>query len=153
MNQGAPTRQFQQQNPSGRPNTAPSRPGYQNFRPSNSPRQSLDMRQPIVSRRAPSSYYGGGTPQRYGGGSPYGRPNNGYSPRSYSAPSYGRPSGGGGNRGGGPSYSRPSGGGGGYRGGGGGGSRGGGGGGSRGGGGGGSSHASAPHGGGGKPHR
>jgi len=180
MNQGMPPRQFQQQNPSGqqrqggwrtftpsqqqsrpvgRPNTAPSRPGYQNSRPSNSgysSRPSLDMRQPIVSRRGPSNYYGGGTQQRYSGGSPYGRPNSGYSARSYSAPSYGRPSGGGGNRGGSPSYSRPSGGGGGgYRGGGGGGggSRGGGGGGSRGGGGGGSSHASAPHGGGGRPHR
>lgn len=206
MNQATPARQFQQQNPSGqqrqggwrtftpsqqqsrpagRPNAAPSRPGYQNFHPSNSSRPSLDMRQPIVSRRAPSNYYGGGTPQRYGGGSPYGRPNSGYSPRSYSGPSYGRPSGGGysprsyggpspsygrpggggggGYRGGAPSYSRPSGGGGGYRGGGspsfsrpsgggGGGYRGGGGGGPRGGGGG-SAHASAPHGGGGRPHR
>lgn len=163
MNQGTPARQFQQQNPSGqqrpggwrtftpsqqqsrpagRPNTAPSRPGNQNFRPSNSSRPSLDMRQPIVSRRAPSNYYGGGAPQRYGGGSPYGRPNSGYSPRQNGGGSYGRPSGGGGNRGGSPSYSRPSGGGGGSR---------GGGGGSRGGGG--SSHASAPHGGGGKPHR
>src|SRR5579864_6965357 len=177
MNQGTPPRQFQQQNPSRRTNTAPSRPGYQNFHPSNASRPSLDMRQPIVSRRAPSNYYGGGAPQRYGGGSPYSRPNSGYSPRSYgggsygrpsgggysprsySSPSYGRPSGGGAYRGGSPSYSRPSGGGGGYRGGGGGGSRGGGGGGSRGGGGssrgggGGSSHASAPHGGGGRPHR
>jgi hypothetical protein len=176
MNQGTPPRQFQQQNPSGqqrqggwrtftpsqqqsrpagRPNTAPSRPGYQNSRPSNSgysSRPPLDMRQPIVSRRGPSNYYGGGTQQRYGGGSPYGRPNSGYSPRSYSGPSYGRPSGGGGYRGGSPSYSRPSGGGGGGSRGGGGGSRGGGGG-SRGGGGGGSSHSSAPRGGGGKPHR
>ena len=185
MNQGTPARQFQQQNPSGqqrqggwrtftpsqqqsrpagRTNAAPSRPGYQNFHPSNSSRPSLDMRQPIVSRRAPSNYYGGGAPQRYGGGSPYGRPNSGYSPRSYGgpSPSYGRPSGGGGYRSGSPSYSRPSGGGG-YRGGGspsysrpsggggGGGYRGGGGGGPRGGGGG--SHASAPHGGGGRPHR
>ncbi|MGH9732891.1 MAG: DUF6600 domain-containing protein, partial [Candidatus Acidiferrales bacterium] len=178
MNQGTPPRQFQQQNPSGqqrqggwrtftpsqqqsrpagRPNTAPSRPGYQNSPRSNpgySSRSPLDMRQPIVSRRAPSNYYGGGAPQRYGGGSPYSRPNSGYSPRSYGGGSYGRPSGGGGYRGGSPSYSRPSGGGGEYRGGGGGGSsRGGGGGGPRGGGGG-SSHASAPHGGGGgKPHR
>ena len=212
MNQGTPSRQFQQQNPSpqqrggggwrpftpsqqSRPqgNTAPTRPGFQNSpsrssqpqrgwsapaRPNNSGsyRRSLDMRQPIVSRRAPSNY-GGGTPQRYGGGSPYGRPNSGYSPRqnggspSYSrppsgggyrgpSPSYSRPSGGG-YRGPSPSYSRPSGGGGGYRGGGspsysrpsggGGGPRGGGGG-PRGGGGG-SSHASAPHGGGGRPHR
>jgi len=166
MNQGTPPRQFQQQKPAeqqrqggwrtftpsqqqsrpaGRPNTAPSRPEYQNSPRSNrgySSRSPLDMRQPIVSRRAPSNYYGGGAPQRYGG-SPYSRPNSGYSPRSYGSPSYGRPSGGGGYRGGSPSYSRPSGGGGGYRGGGGGGSRGGGGG----------SHASAPHGGGGKPHR
>ncbi|MGB7024708.1 MAG: DUF6600 domain-containing protein [Candidatus Acidiferrales bacterium] len=183
INQGAPSRQFQQHNPSGqqrqggwrtftpsqqqsrpagRPNTAPSRPGYRNFsvpsqprsggpspaRPNNSRsyRPQLDMRQPIVSRRGPSNYYGGGTQQRYGGGSPYGQPNSGYSPRSYSGPSYGRPSGGGGYRGGSPSYSRPSGGGGG-------GYRGGGGGGSRGGGGGGSSHSSASHGGGGRPHR
>ena len=198
MNQGTPSRQFQQQNPSpqqrggggwrpftpsqqSRPqgNTAPTRPGFQNSpsrssqpqrgwsapaRPNNSGsyRRSLDMRQPIVSRRAPSNY-GGGTPQRYGGGSPYGRPNSGYSPRQNGgSPSYSRPpSGGGGYRGPSPSYSRPSGGGGGYRGGGspsysrpsggGGGPRGGGGG-PRGGGGG-SSHASAPHGGGGRPHR
>ena len=181
MNQGTPSRQFQQQNPSGqqrqggwrtstpsqqqsrpagRPNTAPSRPGNQSFRPSNSSRPPLDMRQPIVSRRAPSNY-GGGAPQRYGG-SPYGRPNSGYSPRQNSGGSYGRPSGGGGYRGPSPSYSRPSGGGGGgYRGGGspsysrpsgggGGGPRGGG---SSRGGGGGSSHASAPRGGGGRPHR
>ena len=174
----------QQSRPQG--NTAPTRPGFQNFssrssqpqrewsapaRPNNSGsyRRSLDMHQPIVSRRAPSNY-GGGTPQRYGGGSPYGRPNSGYSPRPYSGGgSYGGPSGGG-YRGPSPSYSRPPSGGGGYRGpspsysrpsgGGGGGYRGGGspsfsrpsgGGGPRGGGGG--PHPSAPHGGGGRPHR
>lgn len=136
----------QQSQPAPRVDSAPSRPGYQNFRPSNSgysSRPSLDMRQPIVSRRPPSNYYGGGASQRYGGGSPYSRPSSGYSPRSSGGGSYGRPSDGG-YRGGSPSYSRPSGGGGGgYR---------GGGGGSRGGGGG-SSHPSAPHGGGGRPHR
>jgi len=159
--------------PAQRPNAPPARPGFHNF--SNASRPSLNMRQPVVSRR-PS--YGGAPQQRRFGGSPYGRPNSGYSPRSFGGGprSYGRPSGGGfpGGRpnggysprsfGGGPrSYGRPSGGGfpgggrptGGGRPMGGGGFHGGGrpsgGGGFHGGGGGG--RPSAPHASGGRPHR
>ena len=157
----APQRQgwhpFTQQQ--SRPATRPGSGGsgyYRGSNPGYSSRQSLNMRQPVVTRRAPSYY---------GGGSPYGRPNGGYRGPS---PSYGRPSGGGyrgpspsysrprggGYRGPSPSYSRPSGGG--YRGGGGGRPSGGGGyrgggGGSRGGGSG--SHPAPSHGGGGRPHR
>ncbi|MGH9729849.1 MAG: DUF6600 domain-containing protein [Candidatus Acidiferrales bacterium] len=161
--QGAPSRSFQ---PSGQPSRPSQRfeqapsgqqrqggwhpftPSQQQSRPegrsgnSRSYRPSLDMRQPVVSRRAPSNYYGSGAQQRYGGGSPYGgRPANTYSPQSYGGGggSYGRPSGGGSRGGGGGSYSRPSGGG----------SRGGGGGGRSSGGG---SHASGSRGG-GRPHR
>jgi len=107
--------------PAQRPNAPPARPGFHNF--SNASRPSLNMHQPVVSRR-PS--FGGAPQQRSFGGSPYGRPNGGYSPRSFGGGprSYGRPSGGGfpGGRpnggysprsfGGGPrSYGRPSGGG------------------------------------------
>jgi hypothetical protein len=162
-----------QSRPAPRVNTPPARPGYQNLssrssqpqggwssptRSSNSGsyRQSLDMRQPVVSRRAPSNYYGGAPQRGYsGGGSPYGRPNSGYSPRPSSGGggSYGRPSGGyspQAPRGGG-SYSRPSGGGGrSYNPPSGGGNRGGGGGRPSGGGG---SRPAAPRGGGGRPHR
>ncbi|HKV28544.1 MAG TPA: DUF6600 domain-containing protein [Candidatus Acidoferrales bacterium] len=143
----------QQSRPAPRVNT-PTRPGYQNFPPrssqphsdwsssgrsnnSSSYRPSLDMRQPVVSQRAPSNY--GVAPQRgySGGGSPYSRPDSGYSHRTYSGgggaqqrygggnPYGGRPTstysprsygGGGGSYGrpsggGSPSYSRPSGGG------------------------------------------
>ena len=165
--QGAsrPATRFGQQNaapqrqgwhPFTRQSQPASRPGSGGYRGSNPgySRPSLNMRQPVVTRRAPSYY---------GGGSPYGRPNSGYRGPSPSygrpsgggyrgpSPSYGRPSGGG-YRGPSPSYGRPSGGGfhgGGGRPSGGGGYRGGGGG-SRGGGG---SHPAPSHGGGGRPHR
>ncbi|MHB8558322.1 MAG: DUF6600 domain-containing protein [Candidatus Acidiferrales bacterium] len=93
--------------PALRANTPPARPGFHNF--SNANRPSLNMRQPVVSRR-PS--YGGASQQRSFGGSPYSRPNSGYSPRSFGGGtrSYGRPSGGYSPRPSGGSYGRPSGG-------------------------------------------
>ena len=93
--------------PTPRTSAPPARPGFHNF--SNANRPSLNMRQPVVSRRP--SYYGGASQQRSFGGSPYSRPNSGYSPRSFGgARSYGRPSGGYSPRPSGGSYGRSSGG-------------------------------------------
>jgi len=90
--------------------------GWHPFTPSssrpNNSRPSLNMRQPVVSRRP--SYYGGG-PRRTFGGSAYNRPSGAYSPRTFGGGgrTYGRPSGGYSPRtfgGGGRTYGRPSGG-------------------------------------------